>query len=270
MCGAGHVGCLEAFASGTAIANRAQEAIAAGACRARRVSPSTTRRSRRKMSPSPPSRAKQEAAAIIESAGRYLGIGLASIINAFNPQAIVLGGGLVNMGERMLGPAHRDGTRRDRSSSRSRTCASSSGSWASGWRRSGPSRWRGTRTAAGEAGWMRRSRWPADLRSALERCRYFHPSRVRGRGGVVERCSACARIPSLSARAAARPGAGGRRPALAGGGRRVLPLARAAVPAAGARHERRVPRATRWPATASRSSSGRRRRAGSPTASAAA
>ncbi len=46
-----------------------------------------------------------EAAAIIASAGRYLGIGLASLINAFNPQAIVLGGGLVNMGDTILGPA---------------------------------------------------------------------------------------------------------------------------------------------------------------------
>src|SRR6185295_17388902 len=46
-----------------------------------------------------------EARAIIESAAHYLGMGLASLINAFNPQAIVLGGGLVNMGEAILGPA---------------------------------------------------------------------------------------------------------------------------------------------------------------------
>jgi glucokinase len=46
-----------------------------------------------------------EAAAIIERAGRYLGIGLASIINAFNPQCIVLGGGLINTGDALLGPA---------------------------------------------------------------------------------------------------------------------------------------------------------------------
>ena len=46
-----------------------------------------------------------EATALIESAGRYLGIGLASLINVFNPQAIVIGGGLMNMGETILGPA---------------------------------------------------------------------------------------------------------------------------------------------------------------------
>ncbi len=42
---------------------------------------------------------------IIESAGRYLGIGLASLINIFNPQAIVVGGGVANMGATILGPA---------------------------------------------------------------------------------------------------------------------------------------------------------------------
>jgi glucokinase len=46
-----------------------------------------------------------EAAAIIASAGRYFGLGLATMINAFNPQAIVVGGGLTHMGDDYLGPA---------------------------------------------------------------------------------------------------------------------------------------------------------------------
>ncbi len=105
VCGGGHVGCLEAFSSGTAIAHRAAELIAAGQL------PRTARIAEH----NPPLdaadvyRASQEgeseAGAIIERAGRYLGIGFASMINAFNPQAIVVGGGLVNMGEAMMGPA---------------------------------------------------------------------------------------------------------------------------------------------------------------------
>jgi glucokinase len=105
LCGAGHVGCLEAFSSGTAIAARAQEMIDAG------MLPRTARMAER----NPPLSAEDvylagqqgeaEAAAIVERAGRYLGIGLASVINAFNPQCIVLGGGLVNMGDALLGPA---------------------------------------------------------------------------------------------------------------------------------------------------------------------
>ena len=104
-CGAGHIGCLEAFASGTAIAARAREMIAAGGLI----------RTARMAEHDPPVSAKTvflagqqgeaEATAIIESAGRYLGIGLASLINIFNPQAIVVGGGVSNMGETLLGPA---------------------------------------------------------------------------------------------------------------------------------------------------------------------
>ncbi|MBI2724024.1 MAG: ROK family protein [Chloroflexi bacterium] len=104
-CGAGHPGCLEAYASGTAIAARAREAIAAGGL------PRTARLGEQ----NPPVSAETvylagqqgeaEATAIITAAARYLGMGLASVINAFNPQAIVLGGGLVNMGDTLLGPA---------------------------------------------------------------------------------------------------------------------------------------------------------------------
>ncbi len=104
-CGAGHMGCLEAFASGAAIAKRAQELIDAGRL------PRTARIAEH----NPPLdvtdvyRASQEgeaeAGAIIERAGRYLGIGLASLMNAFNPEAIVLGGGMMNMGEAIMGPA---------------------------------------------------------------------------------------------------------------------------------------------------------------------
>jgi len=104
-CGAGHIGCLESFSSGTAIARRAQELINAGGL------PRTARIAAQH----PPLDAQDvhlaaqqgeaDAAAIIERAGRYFGIGLASIINAFNPQCIVIGGGLVHMGDAILGPA---------------------------------------------------------------------------------------------------------------------------------------------------------------------
>lgn len=104
-CGAGHPGCLEAYAAGAGIAARAQEAIDAGrmarlARMAERTPPLTAETVYLAAQ-----QGESEAVAIIESAGRYLGIGLASIINAFNPQAVVIGGGLVNMGDAYLGPA---------------------------------------------------------------------------------------------------------------------------------------------------------------------
>lgn len=111
-CNAGHLGCLEAYASGTGIAARAAEAIAAGRL------PRTARLAEQ----NPPLSAEdvylagqqgeEEAAAIIESAGRYLGMGLASLINAFNPEAIVVGGGLMHMGQAFLGPAVEEAQKR--------------------------------------------------------------------------------------------------------------------------------------------------------------
>lgn len=105
MCGAGHPGCLEAFASGSGIAARAREMIAAGGLI----------RTARLAEHNPPLSAQTvfmaaeqgeaEAMALIQSAGRYIGMALATLINAFNPQAIVLGGGLTHMGEAILGPA---------------------------------------------------------------------------------------------------------------------------------------------------------------------
>jgi glucokinase len=112
VCGAGHVGCLEAFASGTAVANRAEEAIAAGRMpRTARLAEHNPPLSAEEVSLAA-DQGEEEAAAIIDTAGRYLGIGLASIMNAFNPQAIVIGGGLVNIGERLLGPARVEARRR--------------------------------------------------------------------------------------------------------------------------------------------------------------
>ncbi len=105
MCGAGHPGCLEAVAAGSGIAARAREQIAAGGMV----------RTARLAEQNPPLSAKTvfmaaeqgeaEAMALIESAGHYIGMALATLINAFNPQAIVIGGGLTNMGETILGPA---------------------------------------------------------------------------------------------------------------------------------------------------------------------
>ncbi len=105
ICGAGHPGCLEAYASGTAIAARAREALAAGrlpklAELVKDQSPVTAQTVYLAAE-----QGENEAAEIIREAGVYFGIGLAGLINVFNPQAIVVGGGLTHMGERILGPA---------------------------------------------------------------------------------------------------------------------------------------------------------------------
>jgi glucokinase len=103
-CNAGHPGCLEGIASGTAIAARARALIADGQL------PLTARLA----GDQPPAARTVQMAArggedgarqLIVEAGLALGIGLASLVNAFNPQAIVLGGGLMKMGDMLLDPA---------------------------------------------------------------------------------------------------------------------------------------------------------------------
>jgi len=42
---------------------------------------------------------------MISQTGYYLGIGLVNLINIFNPQLILIGGGLARMGQMLLEPA---------------------------------------------------------------------------------------------------------------------------------------------------------------------
>jgi glucokinase len=42
---------------------------------------------------------------VVEHAGRSLGAGITGLVNAFNPEVVVVGGGVMAMGELLLGPA---------------------------------------------------------------------------------------------------------------------------------------------------------------------
>jgi glucokinase len=42
---------------------------------------------------------------LIARTGYYIGVGLANLINIFNPELIIIGGGLSNMGDILLKPA---------------------------------------------------------------------------------------------------------------------------------------------------------------------
>jgi glucokinase len=44
---------------------------------------------------------------LILRVAHYLGVGVANLINIFNPEMIVIGGGLSNMGDRLFKPAHK-------------------------------------------------------------------------------------------------------------------------------------------------------------------
>ena len=104
LCGCGVRGCLEAIASGTAIAARATEAIARG------EAPGIARLAEGGEVTAEHVAAAAEAgdataAAIIAAAAHYLGLGLSDFVNVFNPDLIVIGGGVAQIGAPLLEPA---------------------------------------------------------------------------------------------------------------------------------------------------------------------
>ncbi len=103
LCDCGNHGCLEALAGGKAIARQAREAIHKG-----------QRTLLSEMGPAEFITARDVTAAarrgdlvsqkIIVSAGHYLGIAIAGLVNLFNPQTVVIGGAVAQIGDLLLQP----------------------------------------------------------------------------------------------------------------------------------------------------------------------
>ncbi len=98
-------GCVEAFVSGTAIGERGRDvalaepdsALGRIAAEGREVTAVEVGEAAAAGDP--------EAGAILEQAGRMLGVALTSLANAFEPEVIVIGGGGMALGDRLLDPA---------------------------------------------------------------------------------------------------------------------------------------------------------------------
>lgn len=105
-CACGNKGCWEALASGSALAREAKLQIQKG-------TPTSildyTGGDMSKVTAQVIQAAAEHgdtlAKELIARTGHYLGVGLANLINIFNPELIVIGGGLANMGDMLLGPA---------------------------------------------------------------------------------------------------------------------------------------------------------------------
>jgi glucokinase len=104
QCGCGARGHLEALASGTAIARRAGEVLARGGApllaRLAAGNPPSAR-----LVSEAAAHGDRDARAIMEEAGYHLGRGLTAVVNIFNPDHIVLGGGVMKSGDLVLRPA---------------------------------------------------------------------------------------------------------------------------------------------------------------------
>lgn len=94
QCGCGRRGCLEAVASGRALAWEAEELIARGEGEQILANvPSGHPVSARELAQAARQGDKQ-AQALIDRTGCYLGMGIANLVNIFNPEKVILGGGV--------------------------------------------------------------------------------------------------------------------------------------------------------------------------------
>ncbi len=112
-CGCGNYGCLEAYASGPAIALRAREAVANGEpsrlhelCEGdlSRITAATVYKAS----------AQGDAIAdeVVKETARFLGIGVANILNVYNPDVVVLAGGVAQAGDSLFVPLRAEVRRR--------------------------------------------------------------------------------------------------------------------------------------------------------------
>ena len=106
-CGCGNRGCLEAFASGPAIAALGIKAVLQGATTSigelvdydlNRITPETIMQAAEAGDPI--------AREILDRAGGYLGTGIANLITILSPDRVILGGSVARLGEWLLAPIH--------------------------------------------------------------------------------------------------------------------------------------------------------------------
>jgi glucokinase len=109
LCNCGRHGCLEALASGPALARNAQEALAQGIdagplAHMKQTGVEITGKQVVEAALEGDLLARQ----IIQVSGRYLGRGLAILANVLDPQMIIVGGGVSQAGDALLMPAREE------------------------------------------------------------------------------------------------------------------------------------------------------------------
>ena len=105
-CPCGRKGCWEALASGSALANRAAARVAAGDnSLLRELCGGEPEKIDAYIVALAAGQGDALAQEMIATTAYYVGVGLANLINIFNPSLILIGGGLAKIGDSLLGPA---------------------------------------------------------------------------------------------------------------------------------------------------------------------
>ena len=110
QCGCGNFGCLEAVASRTAITRELQKAILKKGKKSilTKLNGGKLDQIRSQAIAKAVKRGDKPTIKVMQRAGKYLGISVASIVHFLNPEMIVLGGGVIEaMGDSLLDPIRR-------------------------------------------------------------------------------------------------------------------------------------------------------------------
>lgn len=106
ICNCGNRGCWEMLASGTALAREARHRIEEGVRTSiLEYADGDVEKVTAQVIQSAAEQGDSLAKELIGRTGYYVGVGLANLINIFNPELIVIGGGLSNIGDMLLKPA---------------------------------------------------------------------------------------------------------------------------------------------------------------------
>jgi glucokinase len=106
ICNCGNKGCWEMLASATALAREARHRIKEGVKTSiLEYAEGDVEKVTAQVIHSAAEQGDRLAKKLITRTGYYVGVGLANLINIFNPELIVIGGGLSNIGDMLLEPA---------------------------------------------------------------------------------------------------------------------------------------------------------------------
>ncbi len=112
-CKCGNYGCLEQYASGTAIARRAREALIADSdSLMHRMVEGDLERLTAALVYEASKQGDMLALEVVQETARFLGAGVANIINIFNPDVVVIAGGVTQAGDTLFEPLLREVRRR--------------------------------------------------------------------------------------------------------------------------------------------------------------
>ncbi len=112
-CNCGNYGCLEAYASGSAIATRAREALGGGEPS---LLPDLVNGDLSRITAQTVYEASAQgdgvARHVVRDTAQFLGVGIASLVNIFNPEVVVVAGGVTQAGDALFEPLRAEVRRR--------------------------------------------------------------------------------------------------------------------------------------------------------------